>query len=102
MWVFLNDAFLSIVQDMDDPDRLLVRARHEQDVENVFGAVEVAETEDADYRFRTFLPRATVAEAMKKQTEAIDYTNFKNSVPDHKRHDAYMGVWQVMRRFQKS
>ena len=38
MWVFLSDAFLSIVAHRDDPDALLVRARRQGDIECVFHA----------------------------------------------------------------
>ena len=32
MWIYLNDAFLSIVADRDDPSRLLVRGRFAGDI----------------------------------------------------------------------
>jgi hypothetical protein len=36
MWVFLSGAFLSIVQDKQKPERLVVRARRRGDIERVF------------------------------------------------------------------
>jgi hypothetical protein len=35
-----------------------------------------------------------------EQVEAIAYPNFKNSVREHDRHDAYFGAWESMYRFQ--
>ena len=44
MCIFTNKGFLSIVEDRDDPERLLVRARYEGDIERHFGGeVEVRE-----------------------------------------------------------
>jgi hypothetical protein len=36
MWLVLENSFLSIVQDKDNSERLLVRARIKGDIENVF------------------------------------------------------------------
>ena len=102
MWIFLSDAFLSVVADKDDPNgpRLLVRARREGDIERVFPEAEVATTPAADYRFRAWLPRERVAAVMAQQVETLAYTNFKRSIRDHAYHDAAMGAWSVMHRYQ--
>ena len=100
MWIFLNDAFVSIVAHKDDPDKVVVRARVRGDIENVFGDVEVIETDNSDYRFRAFLPREMVANVVWNSLMDVDYTNFKDSVKENRRHDAYLGVWDVMRRLQ--
>lgn len=109
MWVFLNNAFLSIV----DPeasydgrggpvgDKLLVRARIASDIEAAFPEAKVIETPDRDYRFRALISRKMVAQVMAHQVEQIGYSNFKGSVPDKRRHDCYMGVWSVMNREQE-
>jgi hypothetical protein len=53
MWIFLNNAFLSIVQDKDNMARFMVRARLRGDLERVFAHATVIETPPpADYRFR--------------------------------------------------
>ena len=108
MWIFLNNAFLSVI----DPkakyegggpkgDKLLVRARIRGDIEAVFPRAKVTETPDRDYRFRALLPREAVVAAMMHAVESIDYSNFKGSVPQKARHDAYAGVWGVMYREQE-
>jgi hypothetical protein len=98
MWVLLNDAFLSIVQDKDDRSRLLVRARCREDIERVFAGAAVVEGAGSDYAYRAFLPRGTVAATLTARVEEIDYPNFKDSVREAWRHDASLAVWRVLRR----
>lgn len=103
MWIFLSDSFLSIVADKSDPssDRLLVRARRAGDIERVFPEAEVFSLDDADYAYRSWLPRARVAQAYQQQVLSIDYTNFKDSIGDPDYHDAALGAWSAMYRYQR-
>lgn len=111
MWVFLNDAFLSIVVPHTDDvpakwkgkDVLVVRARRKVDLINTFGReVEVMETPDRDYRWRTYQARSIMAELMFEAVNAIDYDNFKDSISgnDPHRKRAYGTVWADMNVFQ--
>ena len=100
MWIFLNQAFLSIVDKGGDGSTLLVRARRQGDIESVFPQAKGETTPRNDYRYRARIGRETVAQAIAEATRAITYGNFKNSVKDRQRHDAYMDVWEVMHRFQ--
>lgn len=100
MWVFLNNAFVSAVQFDGDPGRLLVRARRREDLGHVFPGVDVQETRNADYRFRCVVQRDELAAAMARSVDDIDYTNFKRSVSDFERHEAYVAVWSVMLEYQ--
>jgi len=101
MWVVLNDAFFSIVQNRDDKDQFVVRARFEGDIEKVFD-VDAIVSENSDYRFRAFLPKSVVKEMLNQEVDRIDYDNFKNSVDDDVRHDVYTGIWAVLFNFQQS
>jgi hypothetical protein len=103
MWIFLNDAFLSVVADKADPrgDRLLVRARRAGDIERVFPMAEVFRVAGSDYAHRAWVPRGQVAEALAARVEAIDYPNFKNTIEDTGYHAAAMQVWGAMHRFQQ-
>ncbi|HVL40012.1 MAG TPA: hypothetical protein VM328_11535 [Fimbriimonadaceae bacterium] len=92
MWVYLNDAHLSIVAHREVADCLLVRARVRGDIEAVFPHAQVEHTPHGDYAFRAKVRREEVAEALAQRVEAIDYDNFKNSCPDS-RHRAYLDVW---------
>lgn len=102
MWIFLSDAFLSIVKPPGAAGRknLLVRARVKGDIERVFPGAEVTMTPDRDYRFRALVPLEQVAEALAQAARDIAYGNFKSSVKEHDRHVAYMGVWSEMHRLQ--
>lgn len=101
MWVCLNEAFISIVEDRDDSTMLMVRARVKGHLEKLFGQ-KVVETPDADYRFRCRVPRGDVANILSARVYNIKYDNFKNSVKDDKLHHAYSGFWGIMYRLQDS
>lgn len=110
MWIFKNDAFVSIVEDRHNSDHLWVRARVKGDLEKFFKGVleppqlKVMRTKHADYLFRAVVQRDTVAAAMQMAVLQVDYPNFKNSIAPTKegdlRHDAYMGVWTKMLAYQ--
>lgn len=101
MWIFLNDAFLSIVAPPKEEGMLLVRARARGDIERVFPHADVIQLPNRDYDYRALVPRIQVAQAMARQVMGIDYGNFKNSVAEDCRHDAYASVWGVMFNFQR-
>jgi len=102
MWIFLNDAFLSIVCSPADRATLLVRGRREGDLQQVFGGdIDVTTIAGRDYQFRTFLPRDIVGRVIAANIEKISYPNFKGSVNDDALHDAYMKVWSVMADLQE-
>ena len=103
MWIFLNNSFLSIVQ-KEKPtrrnNRLLVRARAEGDIERVFPKAFVRCTPKADYRYRALVTRHEVGLALVKAVTEINYGNFKSSVEERDRENAYLSVWAAMMRFQ--
>ncbi|MEZ0325019.1 MAG: hypothetical protein ACAH95_03870 [Fimbriimonas sp.] len=96
MWIFQNEAFLSIVAERGSTGRLLVRSRVEGDIQRALPHAEVFEDLSADYRYRAFVSKEDLKAALSKAVDDIDYDNFKKSVPDHQRHKAYMKVWQAM------
>ncbi len=96
MWIFLNDAYLSVVAERGDTGRVLVRSRVERDIQRALPAAEVFEDTSADYRYRAFVSKDDLKQALCGAVDRIDYDNFKNSVPDPTRHHAYMKVWQAM------
>ncbi len=106
MWVFLNDAFLSIVQSDRDPALFAVRARKLQDLERCFpGYAPVPARRGADYAWRVFVPKHLVQTLLLQRLSTLDYTNFKGSIDDRlaegeERHDAYLAVWGAMVRWQ--
>jgi len=101
MWILMNDAMLSIVRHTNQPGAMLVRARLAGDIERVFPQAQVVVAGGSDYRFRAVLLKTVVADAVSKRLLDIDYGNFKASVREPKRHDAYFDVWDVMHRMQE-
>ena len=104
MWIIMNDAFLSVVQNIYDEDELLVRARVEGDIERVFSNAEVFADEGSDYKYRSYLNKREVAKVIEWNVLDIDYGNFKNSVSssDSKRRNVYDRVWSDLLRLQES
>ena len=96
MWIFLSSSFISVVQKPGDTDTLTVRARIKGDIENVFPDAKVEANKGTDYKFRSRVPREAVAKALHDQVMAVKYSNFKSSVKNTKRHNAYMNVWSAM------
>ncbi len=106
MWIFLSDAFVSIVapqpgRDVDPQRFLIVRARVSGDIEKLFPHAKVAANQGTDYRFRAVVPRAEVANKIAEQVRSIAYTNFKDTATTPARHDAYFRVWSVMVELQR-
>jgi hypothetical protein len=100
MWIMLNKAFLSIVDKARDQKCLMVRARRAGEIEAVFPGFKGKADGGTDYAFRAEIPRELVASTIALEISRIDYGNFKGSVKDDARHDAYMGVWTVMMDYQ--
>lgn len=104
MWICLNNAFLSVVDLVPrDPDKLMVRARIKGDIRRVFPHAVERESrpeEFRDYRFRAIVDRRLVADMIAASIQAIDYSNFKDSVRENDRHDAYLSMWSAMKRYQ--
>lgn len=103
MWIFSNDAFLSIVAHKTEPGRFCVRARFKGDLEKVFNnkEVQIIETPEADYRFRTEIDQPMLLDLVCEEALRVDYDNFKSSVREDWRHDVYLDVWSRLWREQE-
>lgn len=99
-WIFMNDAFLSIVQEPSKRAHLLVRARVKGDIQRIWPNAKVQRTPHRDYAYRASILRQAVAAAIAERILGIDYGNFKNSVDEHERHRSYARVWGVMFELQ--
>ncbi len=101
MWIFLNDAFYSVVDYTNGQGpNLMVRARFKGDINRTFPDVEEVHLPGRDYAWRAEIPRERVAKAMHDAVMDINYKNFKDSVAEDWRHDAYADVWHCMYRAQ--
>lgn len=95
MWVCFNNAFVSAVQDRDNPDGLVVRARRKKHLEVIFPDREIIGMTGSDYKWRICVKKEEFAEIVRKSIMGIDYDNFKNSVKDKALHDMYLDVWSA-------
>lgn len=101
MWIYLRDAALSVVAHFTNPDVVLVRSRFDGDIQAVFPSVDVEYTPTFDYPYRALVDRHFFAETIASEAANIDYTNFKNSVSGHDRHETYWSVYQATLRSQR-
>ncbi len=106
MWVFFNDAFLSVVASDVDPSVFAVRARKRQDLLNAFPDCQPIKGKPAqDYAWRAFINRIEVEDLVLSRLRDLEYTNFKGSIDERtaegeERHSAYLSVWSAMLRWQ--
>lgn len=105
--MFFKDAFISIVVPSladcpyaKEADILAVRARRKGEIEAVFPKARVKQWKGRDYAYRAFIPRQEVAQAIAERVMEMTATNFKDSVTNDPRHDAYLDVWRVMWDYQ--
>jgi hypothetical protein len=112
MWIYLNNSMISVVETPDHDDtgkrdtagrkHLSVRARSVKDLKNFLGDDKglhdlIKINQNRDYHCRIFLPRDWVADRMKDLLRALDYDNFKSSIPirDTARQDWYHTTWNT-------
>jgi hypothetical protein len=100
MWIALNDSFLSVVDKAKNKGCLVVRGRSSGDIEAVFPSAKVQVGGGTDYKYRAEIKREEVAKAISERIMDIDYPNFKGSVKDYSRHEAYMKIWSAMYQLQ--
>jgi len=105
MWVASSSGFISVVQHLEKPDFLLVRARARKDLQSLFDDNRIFEIKEADYRYRIEVNKQEFAEIMVNQIKNINYPNFKSHIStlDDQRDKLahYHDIWYVMRRYGK-
>ena len=102
MWVFLNNSFLSIVENRNNKEELLVRSRVRGDIDKIFPDSNIFEMENSDYKYRSYIKKIEVSEKIREIVININYDNFKNSISksEDQRHSSYLNVWNEMRKLQ--
>lgn len=100
MWIMLNDCFFSIVKKDCAEDELLVYARRSNDIQHVFGEVPVKEHPDNDYRYSAIIKKAVINKAINARINAIDYSEFEETIQGTDLQKAYAGVWGNMEGIQ--
>ena len=95
-----------------DPDRMMVRARVKQHLENLkkrfpaqLGECRIHSSDHTDYRYRLFVPKGQWVEVIAKLSEEIDYGNFKGRCHDEGVGEDYLEAlyqtWSVMHQMQR-
>lgn len=107
MWLFTTSGFFSVVAHRGDRHTVLVRARAEEDLENLrsqhLPGIDIVENDGSDYRWRAYVPRADWERVAARLAAEVDYPNFKDAVAErqgHERAERYMRIWSVMRGLQ--
>lgn len=94
MWICLNNAFVSIIEDYLDSRYVVVRGRRIDDVENFVGSgYEITQTDNRDYRFRAIVSKTNLQKMLADCANKITYRNFKDSVEDFDLKYFYCEVW---------
>jgi hypothetical protein len=116
MWIYSTKGFFSIVQNRDNPDQVIIRARLKKDIDDlkrVFDSLKlrttkIAENSRADYRYRFTADRMDWITVMIRLMVDLHYTNFKDEVYNvesgevrERRHDAYLRIWAIMCNLQE-
>lgn len=105
MWIASKDGFVSIVQNRDLMDTLMVRARVKKDLLSLFAEERIVETPEADYRFRVLVPKREMANMLAERIMDINYPNFKSEIvgiqEQRDKLSAYHDIWSVMWNYGK-
>ena len=108
MWLLTTQGFYSVVEDREDANRVLVRARAREDLEALKRQIpdlQIQETLDADhdYGWRDCVTRDQWVEATAELAGETDYPNFKSAVDARQgaeRERLYSRVWAQLLELQ--
>lgn len=110
MWIFTKQGFFSIVQDKNDENYLIVRARVKGDIETLMNnnaallnGYPIEEDAGSDYRYRVRMERDVAEDFLLSAVQEIDYTNYKAAVHtvDDRRSIYYGMIWSIMADMQE-
>jgi len=99
VYIFANSGILSIVAHQTKPGMLMVRSVACEDIARFWPKAKIIPMLEADYRYRTTLPRDEVATRIAQAVHGIDYEKVKPSVSKDRSH-TYFEVWNAMMSLQ--
>lgn len=97
MYVFTDNAFLSLVASENDERVLEVRAQFPGDIERTFPEAEVATNIGEDFPYSTTVSRDRVAERIALRVQHIGYRKFNPTSEEPWRQKVYTEVESVLR-----
>ncbi len=109
MWILTKFGFFSAVQKQADvaENMLTIRGRVKDDLEALRHYLpdmgNITTSNNADYRYRVRVSKASFAEALPQMVMDIDYSNFKDKVMQTQgrgRARTYSKVWGTLRDLQ--
>jgi len=110
MWVYTKDGFFSAVEDRNNPEQVMVRARVRGDLERMLDGMmhgrDVKITySGSDYLNRCFIGKHVWAAYLAQTGNEIDYFSAKDAmIPEdgngRKRKAAYFRAWSAMKDMQ--
>jgi len=113
MWLATLDGFFSTVIDLQEPGRMLIRARCEKDIKNLHRRFRAkcpsmrrpTSDETRDYRWRLSISKRDWVKLVAELANEVHYPNFKSAV--HQRPDQdnksrpYLEIWSIMHALQE-
>ena len=94
MWLYMNNAIISVVENMNNSNELLVRSRYLHHLQKLLdfngteessaavhdGKIKIFEDDFADYRYRAYVEKRVFSELIAKRVLEIDYSSYKASI----------------------
>ncbi len=96
MYVFTDNAFLSIVAHERDERLVEVRAQFKGDIERTFPETEVAYNVGEDFPYSTSVSRDRAAERIALRVQHIGYRHFNPSSEEPWRQQLYRNVEEIL------
>lgn len=105
MWLFTETGFVSVVQDKQDTNKMVVRARDKKSLQPLMDAygVKLVNLKNRDYPHRVFLTRKQFIDWLVESGETLDYDNYKTRVSKTRGYDfasPLHDVWATMLRLE--
>jgi hypothetical protein len=108
MWLLTTIGFYSITQNARVPGEMMIRARMEEDIENLRKVIpslsETMFTTHSDYAYRAFCSQEELSKGLATLGEMIDYTgDFKGNVSKRQgkeRGSIYLSVWNALHKLR--
>ncbi len=97
MYVFTDNAFLSIVAHEFDERLLEVRGQYPGDIERTFPEAEVAFNADDEFPYCTAIQRDRVAERIALRVQHVGYHSFNPLSEEPWRQDVYSKVVEAVK-----
>lgn len=99
MWVFTKRGFVSIIASENSPADFMVQSRFPGHIEALFPNAHVTEAPYGIYRFRASVQKHIVAETLLDIVEHIDYSIFKDAIPDKRYQKALKDAWATLNKY---